>query len=369
MATLSISALNGASPILQRELGAYFRSPVGTVFLVIFLLTALGCPFFLGNFYRSDHAGLELFFAFHPWLYLILVPALGMSVWAEEFQHSTILLLFTLPVSVGAAVIAKFLAGWIFLGFALLLTFPIVATVFYLGHPDIGPILTGYFGSFMMAGVYLAITTCTSAIGRNQIVSYALSTILCLVLVLLGQGALMDLLNPIFPVWLVDVISWFSFSTHFLSLGLGRVDSRDIVYFVTLIAFFLLANTIVIQVKMGRTQAKRAAINVVQLLLALISVNVISHYLPARFDVTQDKVYTISAGTRKILSNIEHPILVKLFFSKSNEELTPDFKLYAQQVQDLLKEYVRLSDHKLVLEVIDPQADTLEEEWAQRFGI
>ncbi len=369
MTVLPTSALDGALPIFQRELGAYFRSPVATVFLVVFLLAALGCPFFLGSFYRSNHAGLELFFVFHPWLYLFLVPALGMSVWAEEFQHSTILQLFTLPVSVGAAVIAKFFAAWIFLGLALLLTFPIVATVFYLGHPDVGPILTGYVGSFLMAGVYLAITTCTSAIGRNQIVSYVLSTILCLILVLLGQGALIDLLNPIFPVWLVDVISRFSFSTHFLPLSLGRIDSRDIVYFVSLIAFFLIVNTLVVHVKIGRVQARRAVLTVSHSLLTLISVNVIGHYLPASFDTTEDKVHTISAGTRKILSGVEDPVLLKFFFSRSNDELPPNFKLYAQQVQNLLKEYVRLSEQKLVLEVIDPQPDTFEEEWARRYGL
>ncbi len=369
MAAWLSSRLNGALPILQRELGAYFRSPVATVFLVVFLLAALGCPFFLGGFYRSNHAGLELFFAFHPWLYLFLVPALGMSVWAEEFQHSTILQLFTLPVSVAAAVIAKFLAVWIFLGLALVLTFPIVATTFYLGDPDIGPILTGYLGSFLMAGVYLAITTCTSAIGRNQIVSYVLSTIFCLVLVLLGQGALMDLLNPIFPVWLVDVISRFSFSTHFLSLGQGSIDSRDVIYFVSLIAFFLVANTIVVNVKIGRVQPKRAVRSAAQLLVALVCVNVLGHYMTFRFDATEDKIHTISADTRNILSGIKSPILLKFFFTQSNEDLPPQYKLYAQQVQTLLKEYVRLSNHKLTLEVVDPQPDTLEEDWAVRYGV
>lgn len=369
MAVVLSRVPRGIFPILQRELGAYFRSPVATIYLVVFLLAALGCPFFLGNFYRSNHAGLELFFAFHPWLYLFLVPAMGMSVWAEEFQHSTILLLFTLPVSVGAAVVAKFLAGWIFLGLALLLTFPIVGTVFYLGNPDMGPILTGYLGSFLMAGAFLAVTTCTSAIGRNQIVSYVLSTIICLVLVLLGQGALADLLNPIFPVWLADLISQFSFSTHFYSLGLGVIDSRDIVYFVSLIIFFLIANTLIIHVKMGRLHFRRSLVNMSQLLIALVCINIISYFVPARLDLTQDKVYTISDSTRKILSGIEGKILLKFYFSQSNDQLSPEYKLYAQRVQDLLKEYVRISNHKLQLEVIDPQPDSYEEEWAQRYGM
>lgn len=369
MAILSGGALNGAFPVFQRELGSYFRSPVATIYLVVFLLAALGCPFFLGNFYRSNHAGLEIFFAFHPWLYLFLVPAMGMSVWAEEFQHSTILLLFTLPVSVGASVVAKFFAAWAFLGLALLLTFPIVGTVFYLGHPDPGPILTGYLGSFLMAGVYLAITTCTSAIGRNQIVSYVLSTILCLVMVLLGQGVLTDLLNPIFPVWLVDLITQFSFSTHFHALGLGVIDSRDIIYFLSLIAFFLIANTIVIQAKMGRFDRRRSLAGIAQLSVALIAINVISYCLPVRADITADKAFTISESTRSILSSIKGKMLLKFYFSKSNDELSPEYKIYAQRVQDLLKEYVRLSDHKLSLEVIDPQPDTYEDEWAQNYGV
>jgi ABC-2 type transport system permease protein len=236
-------------PIIKRELLGYFRSPVAYVFIIIFLVSTSGATWYLGNFYESNEASLELFFFFHPWLYLILIPAVGMRLWAEDRRQGTIEILLTLPVSLTTAVLAKFLAAWLFVGVALALTFPMAITTFYLGDPDPGVMLTGYLGSFLMAGAYLAISCFTSSLTKNQVVSFITSFILCLVLVLLGWGVLTRTLQDVFPVWLSDLIAQFSFTTHFNGIRRGLVDFKDVVYFASVIGFMLLANVLVLENK------------------------------------------------------------------------------------------------------------------------
>jgi ABC-2 type transport system permease protein len=236
-------------PIIKRELMGYFRSPVAYVFIIIFLVSTTGATWYLGNFYDSNEASLELFFFFHPWLYLILIPAVGMRLWAEDRRQGTIEILLTLPVSLVTAVLAKFIAAWLFIGVALLLTFPMVATTYYLGDPDAGVMLTGYIGSFLMGGAYLAVSCFTSSLTKNQVVSFIISFILCLVLVLLGWGVLTRTLQDLFPVWLSNLISQFSFTTHFNGIRRGLIDFADVVYFLSLIAFMLLANVLVLENK------------------------------------------------------------------------------------------------------------------------
>jgi len=237
--------MNGLFPILKRELFAYFRSPVAYVFIIIFLIANAGCTFLLGNFYRSNQASLEIFFLFHPWLYLFLIPSVGMRLWSEERRSGTVELLLTLPVNMVTAVLAKFLAGWIFIASALALTFPMILTVNFLGEPDNGPIIAGYIGSFLMAGAYLAITSCTSALTKNQVISFILSVVICLILVLLGWGVLSDVLSFL-PVWISDIISQFSFTTHFTAMRRGVVDLRDLIYFVSVIVFALMVNVVIL---------------------------------------------------------------------------------------------------------------------------
>ena len=234
-------------PIIKRELMGYFRSPVAYVFIIIFLISTTGTTWFIGNFYDSNEAGLQHFFFFHPWLYLILIPAVGMRLWAEERRAGTVELLLTMPVSLITVVLAKFLAAWIFIGIALLLTFPMIFTVFYLGDPDSGLIVTGYLGSFLMAGAYLAISCFTSALTKNQVISFILSFIICMVLVLLGWGVLTSALVDIFPVWLADLITAFSFTVNFEGLRTGVIDLRNVIYFLSIIGFMLFANVIVLE--------------------------------------------------------------------------------------------------------------------------
>jgi ABC-2 type transport system permease protein len=233
--------------LVKRELGAYFTSPVAYVFLVIFLLLAGFFTFTAGSFFERGEASLAAFFAWHPWLYLVLVPAVGMRVWAEERRSGTIELLLTLPVAPWQAIVGKFLASWIFLAVALVLTFPAVITVNVLGEPDNGMIAAGYVGSFLLAGAYLAITCMTSAMTRNQVVAFILSVVICLFLILAGFNPVTDLMVRWASPAVVDTVAAFSVVTHFDAFQRGVIDSRDLVFFLSLIGFALFATGVVIR--------------------------------------------------------------------------------------------------------------------------
>ena len=235
--------------ILRRELASYFATPVAYVFIVIFLVMAAAFAFYLGGFYEREIADLQPFFQFHPWLYLFLVPAVGMRLWAEERKYGTIELLLTLPVTATEAVIAKFLAAWLFIGLALVLTFPMWITVNLLGDPDNGVILAGYLGSWLMAGGFLAISACLSAVTRNQVVAFILAVVVCFGFLLSGLPMVLDLFRGWLPQAVVDAIANLSFLGHFTSLTRGVVDLRAVVYFVLVIGFWLTANRIVLEIK------------------------------------------------------------------------------------------------------------------------
>src|SRR5216684_4440117 len=193
--------------IAKREVTGYFASPVAYVFIVIFLLLSGFFTFMVGRFFERGLADLLPFFVWHPWLYLFLVPAVGMRLWSEELRLGTIELLFTMPVTPWQAILGKFLASWLFLLIALVLTFPMVVTVSYLGHPDLGRILSGYGGSFLMAGTFLAITCMTSSLTRNQVVSFILSVVICLFLILCSWPPVTDAVVNWAPAWLVDTLA------------------------------------------------------------------------------------------------------------------------------------------------------------------
>jgi ABC-2 type transport system permease protein len=236
-------------PIFKREFLGYFRSPVAYVFIVIFLLASVGCTFFLGRLYESDQASLDPFFNHLPWLFLVFVPAVGMRLWAEERRSGTIEILFTLPVTMTEAVLAKFLAGWAFLGVTLFLTFPLWLTVNYLGSPDNGVIFAGYVGSLLMAGAYLAVSCFTSSLSKNQVISFVLGVVICFVLVLLGWGVFTDVMSSFLPAWMIDAVAQAGFITHFQSISRGLLDSRDIIYFFSAIAVGLALNTMTLNAR------------------------------------------------------------------------------------------------------------------------
>lgn len=236
-------------PLFKREFLGYFRSPVAYVFIVIFLLASVGSTFFIGGLYESNQASLDSFFNFLPWLYLIFVPAVGMRLWAEERRSGTVELLFTLPVTMEEAVLAKFAAGWGFLGVALLLTFPLAITINYLGSPDNGVMFAGYLGSLLMAGAYLAVACFTSALTKNQVISFILGVLICFAMVLVGWGVFTDILASFMPASLIDLIAQLGFITHFNAVSRGLIDSRDIIYFASAIAVGLTLNILVLNAK------------------------------------------------------------------------------------------------------------------------
>lgn len=244
-----MSAWANIRTIAKRELKGYFASPVAYVFIVIFLLLTGFFTFMLGGFFERKDASLASFFVYHPWLYLFLVPAVGMRLWSEERRSGTMELLLTMPITTWQAIVGKFLASWLFLGIALLLTFPIVLTVNYLGSPDNGVILTSYFGSFLLAGAYLSVTCMTSAMTRNQVISFIVSVVICFLLILLGYPPVTDFLSNVVGLnqhW-VEGIASLSVMTHFDWMQRGVIDSRDLVYFASLILFSLFATGVIIR--------------------------------------------------------------------------------------------------------------------------
>jgi len=237
-------------PVLfKRELASYFATPLAYVFTVIFLVLSGVFTFYLGDFYESGQASLSPFFNFHPWLYLFLIPALAMRLWAEERKSGTIELLMTLPISRGEAVLGKFLAAWVFAGLALALTFPMVLTVNYLGEPDNGAILTGYIGSWLLAGAYLAIGSCVSALAKNQVIAFILTASVCFLFMVSGMPLVLDAFSSWAPQWLLDTVASLSFLIRFDAISKGVIDLRDLLYFITFIAAWLAATAIVIDLK------------------------------------------------------------------------------------------------------------------------
>lgn len=235
--------------IMKRELNGYFATPVAYVFIIIFLLLTGFSTFYVGNFFERGEADLYPFFSIHPWLYVLLIPAISMRLWSEERKNGSIELLMTLPVSVQEAVLGKFLAAWAFTGLALLLNFPLWITVNYLGSPDNGVIFAGFLGSLLMAGGFLAIGSCISATTKNQVIAFVLSLIVSLVFVLSGYGIVLDFFSSWAPATLINAVSSFSFLTHFDAISKGVIDVRDMFYFASVIIIWLFANAIVVNAR------------------------------------------------------------------------------------------------------------------------
>jgi ABC-2 type transport system permease protein len=235
--------------VMRRELRSYFVTPVAYVFLVIFLVLAGILTFYAGDFYDREIADLQPFFVMHPWLYLILVPAVSMRMWAEEAKSGTLELLLTLPMTLWQAMLGKFLAAWFFVGLALLLTFPIWITVNYLGSPDNGIIIAGYIGSWLMAGAFLSIGACLSTLTSSQVVAFILTAVVCVLLILVGQAEVMDFFQGALPRKLVNGVAHLSMLRHYEAIARGVLDVRDIIYFLLTIAAWLTAGVLVLDLK------------------------------------------------------------------------------------------------------------------------
>ncbi|MEL0107496.1 MAG: ABC transporter permease subunit [Rhodospirillales bacterium] len=241
--------INNVFTIFRRELLTYFSTPLAYVFIVIFLGLSGSMAFFSGSFFERNQADLISFFTFHPWLYLIFAPAIAMRLWAEERKTGTIEILMTLPVTTGQAVAAKFLAAWAFLLLTLVLTFPLWVTVNYLGEPDNAVIFGGYLGSWLMAGAYLGLCSCLSALTKNQVIAFIIGAAACFIFMMSGLTIVLGIFQDWAPSFVIDLISSLSFITHFNGIAKGVIDLRSVIYFSTFIVLVLYLNTVIIEFK------------------------------------------------------------------------------------------------------------------------
>lgn len=241
--------MNNIVALFKREFAGYFATPIAYVFIVIYLFLTGVFTFYLGSFYERNQTDMQPFFQFHPWLYLFLIPAISMRLWSEELKTGTIELIMTLPITIYEVVLAKFLAAWCFTAVAVLLTFPMWITVNYLGSPDNTVIIASYIGSLLMAGGFLAIGSCISATSKNQVIAFVISLVVSFLFLLSGFPLVLDFFSGWAPQAIVDAIASFSFLTHFESIKKGVIDIRDIIYFTTLISFWLYINCVVLDTK------------------------------------------------------------------------------------------------------------------------
>jgi ABC-2 type transport system permease protein len=241
--------MNMTSILFKREFSSFFATPVAYVFIAIFLILSGIFTFYFGNLFERGQADLQPFFNFHPWLYLFLVPAIGMRTWSEERKSGSIELLMTLPITPLQAMLGKFFASWAVLGLALMLTFPLWFTVNYLGSPDNGVILAAYIGSWLMAGAFLAISICMSAMTKSQVIAFIISVVVCFLFVLSGTGMVLNALKGAIPSFMLDAIASLSFVSHFDSLAKGVLSLKDVLYFIIVMAIWLKAGLILIEQK------------------------------------------------------------------------------------------------------------------------
>jgi len=241
--------MSGVFAVFKRELASYFATPIAYVFILIFLIVSAWFTFYYGGFYEAGQADLGAFFYWHPWLYLLLVPALSMRLWAEERKSGSIELLMTLPLETWQAVAGKYLAAWAFTAISVALTFPVWITVNYLGEPDNGVIFAAYLGSILMAGGFMAVGACLSAATKNQVIAFIVSVVVCFGLLVPGLGVFQQVLTGLAPQWLVDGLTSLGPQAHFDYISKGVIDLRDIIYFALLIGMALYANTLVLELK------------------------------------------------------------------------------------------------------------------------
>lgn len=353
--------------VFKREFKAYFDSPVAYVFLTAFLVLVGFLTFGVTMFYENRQADLTLFFFWHPWVYLLLVPAATMGLWADERRNGTAEMLLTLPVTVREVLAGKFLAAWSFVGIGLALTFPVALTAGYLGSPDWGAVFCGYLGSLFLAGAAVAIGVFASTLSRSSVVGFVVSLALVFALLIVGFDPVIGAVAAWgVPTWLTDGVAACSLYTHFESMRRGVLDGADVGYYVAVIVFMLAAAKTVTD---GRRGASKGLVSLALVAAIAVSADVILANLPLRADFTEEKLYTLSKGSRAVLAQLTEEVTFKYYVSTSSAEMPRALKNYATQVGNLLKEYERAGGGRLVVEQYDPKPDSDAEEWAQRYGV
>ena len=353
--------------VFKREFKAYFDSPVAYVFLTAFLVLIGFLTFGVAMFYERRQADLTPFFFWHPWVYLLLVPAATMGLWADERRNGTAELLLTLPMTAWEALIGKFLAAWSFLAIALGLTLPVALTAGYLGSPDWGAVFCGYLGSVLMAGAAAAIGVFASTLSRSSVIGFVVSLAMVFALMIVGFDPVTTAVaNWGVPSAIVNGIASCSLLTHFESMRRGVLDFSDVGFYVGVMVFAIaLAKT----VTDGRRGASKGAVGLVALAAIVVAADVILASLPLRVDLTAERFYTLSSGSKAVLSKLEEDVTLKYYVSTSAADMPMQLKTYANRVQSLLKEYERAGGGHIVLEAYDPKPDSDAEEWAQRYGV
>ena len=342
--------------IFKREFKAYFDSPVAYVFLVAFLVLIGFMTFGVALFYERRQADLTPFFFWHPWVYLLLVPAATMGTWADERRNGTAELLLTLPITVTQALIGKFLAAWAFIAIGLALTFPVAVTAGYLGAPDWGVVLCGYVGSFLMAGAAAAVGVFASTLSRASVIGFVVSLAMVFALMIVGFDPVTTAVaNWGVPSAIVNGLSSCSLLTHFEALRRGVLDLADVGYYLGMIVFMLAAAKTVTD---GRRGASKGAAGLVLLAAIVVAADVILANLPLRADLTAERFYTLSDGSKAVLSKLEQDVTLKYYVSSSAADMPMQLKTYAARVQNLLKEYERAAGGHVILEAYDPKPDS-----------
>ena len=359
--------MKNAFSVFKREFKSYFDSPVAYVFLTAFLALTGFLTFVVAVFYERRQADLTPFFFWHPWVYLLLVPAATMGLWADERRNGTAELLLTLPMTAWNALVGKFLAAWTFIALALALTFPVAVTAGYLGSPDWGAIVCGYLGSLLLAGAATAIGLFASSLSRSSVVGFVVSLAMVFFLLIVGFDPVTNAVAGWgVPMWIVDGIASLSLLTHFEALRRGVIDLADVAYYAGVMVFFAAVAKTVVD---GRRGASKGVVGLVAIAVITIAVDVILAKATIRCDCTADSLYTLSKGSKAVLGKLDKDVSLKFYFSASSAEMPMGVKTYAQEVENLLKEYERASGGRLVVEKYDPTPDSDEEEWAQRYGI
>lgn len=342
--------MNTIWTIAKREFKAYFVSPIAYVYLITFLVVVHWL--FLKNFFFMGQANLRAFFTLMPWIYLFFIPAVAMGKWAEERKLGTIELLFTMPILKRDVVLGKFLAGFKLIAAALFLTLPLPITVALLGNADLGPNIGGYLGLLFLGGAYLSISLWISSLTDNQIIAFILGVVACFALFIIGEPLVTTGLPPL----LVSFFQYLGLGTHFESMGRGVVDTRDLIYYLSVIVCFLFLNL----------KPLKRRIAVLTLLIALATFNLISSSHFARLDLTEQKNFTLSKSTKAILKNLEDIVTLRLYFSK---ELPPELIALKRDIEDILTEFKTHAASHIQIEYHDPQENPVEEQKVQIMGI
>ena len=353
--------------VFKREFKAYFDSPVAYVFLTGFLVLVGFLTFGVSMFYERRQADLTPFFFWHPWVYLLLVPAATMGLWADERRNGTAEMLLTLPMTVTEALVGKFLAAWAFLGIALAATCPVAITAGYLGTPDWGVVLAGYLGSFLLTGAAAAVGVFASTLSRSSVVGFVVSLAMLLLLMIIGFDPVIGAVAGWgVPTAITDAFAGLSLLRHFEAIRRGVVDLADLGYYAGVIVFMIAAAKTVTD---GRRGASKGLVGLAAIAAVAVAGDLVLANLPLRHDFTAERLYTLSDGSKAVLSKLAQDVTFKYYVSSSAAEMPMAYKTYAQTVENLMKEYERAAGGHLVLEMYDPKPDSDAEEWAQRYGI